>query len=159
MESSCCQTHQLYWTWKTLLEEYMQVAACFYNIKWAQQWRLVLAQCSPILRFKAREALLDGGSNIESAVEMTDCDPQLIVLSSRLLEQWERKPIKVRSQNWKHSTARLRRLLQQTVLHVAIVPQGIIRPWCSIIIAHNEPESLKNSKLFSHFLSKVPRKN
>lgn len=50
---------------------------------------------------------------------------------------------------------------QQTVPHIEIVPLGIIRRQCSIIIDHNTSESLKKipSKLSSNFVVKMLRKN
>lgn len=39
---------------------------------------------------------------------------------------------------------------QQTVPHTVIVPLGIIRLQCGIIIGHNERESIKNFVMFKN---------
>lgn len=69
----------------------MQVMACFQDVSVCTTVAMGLCSSQSYTSFKAGDAILGECIKLESVVEMTYCDPQLIVLSCHLWEQWERE--------------------------------------------------------------------
>lgn len=62
----------------------MQVMACFQDVSVCTTVAMGLCSSQSYTRFKASDAILGECIKLESVFEMTDCDPQLIVLSCHL---------------------------------------------------------------------------
>lgn len=62
----------------------MQVMACFQDVSVCTTVAMGLCSSQSYTSFKAGDAILGECIKLESVVGMTDCDPQLIVLSCHL---------------------------------------------------------------------------